>query len=192
MSFLNWAWFGKLPGAGDFSVFNLHPKVANALDDWICNLLQTGQTCHGQAWTEGYLSMPMLAFELGAQCLGPEQAHGAQGVWMPSVDSAGRSFPLMLLSWQHNIPPAGAVPAPANLAIMYAVCEKALVEDWSFSSFHSALAELRVEPIPLNVQAGFSFWGLLSADGHTTQNTQCKGLPTLSHFEQWMQLECKS
>ncbi|HEX4879938.1 MAG TPA: type VI secretion system-associated protein TagF [Limnobacter sp.] len=189
---LSWSWYGKLPGAGDFSVSNLHPAELDCLDNWISHILQTGQQRHSQAWHDAYMAMPMLGFALGASCLGTTQHAKAHGVWMPSVDSAGRAFPLMLFCWQNHACAAktrGADDAGELLASLYNTCVHALTQDWCFAHLQNALNGLGEPSVNTDVAPGISRWGWLRPDGTLQNALDCKGLPTLLHFEQWMRLE---
>jgi type VI secretion system protein ImpM len=86
------AWFGKLPGTGDFAQRRLSPEFVEVWDNW----LQTGLQ-HLRAerddWLAYYLEAPLWFFALGPQVIG---ANPWAGLLMPSVDSVGRYFPLTL------------------------------------------------------------------------------------------------
>ena len=86
------AWFGKLPGMGDFAQRRLAPEFLEVWDPW----LQTGLQ-HLRAeradWLAHYLEAPLWFFALGPHIVSP---HPWIGVLMPSVDSVGRYFPLTL------------------------------------------------------------------------------------------------
>ncbi|WP_413899040.1 type VI secretion system-associated protein TagF [Rhodoferax sp.] len=85
-------WFGKLPGMGDFAQRRLPEQFRAVWDSW----LQTGLfdlRNRQPDWVERYLAGPIWFFALGPQLAGPMPW---LGVMMPSVDSAGRYFPLTL------------------------------------------------------------------------------------------------
>ena len=85
-------WFGKLPGMGDFAQRRLPEQFRLVWDNW----LQTGlfELRNRQPdWVERYLEGPVWFFALGPRLAGP---NAWLGVMMPSVDSAGRYFPLTL------------------------------------------------------------------------------------------------
>ena len=85
-------WFGKLPGTGDFAQRRLSEHFRTVWDSW----LQTGLfdlRNRQPDWVDHYLAGPIWFFALGPQLAGPSPW---LGVMMPSVDSAGRYFPLTL------------------------------------------------------------------------------------------------
>ncbi|HEX4917255.1 MAG TPA: type VI secretion system-associated protein TagF [Limnobacter sp.] len=184
-----WSWYGKLPGAGDFSMYNIHPSALDCLDSWLSQTLHAGQQKHAQAWHAAYMSMPMLGFALGPQCLGVTQHAAGHGVWMPSVDSAGRAFPLILFCWQpleHTVPVADMSTLLSNL---HQVCAQALAQDWAFARLEIALQALDQATVPNPMRPGFSQWGCLQANGVLQHTVDCMGLPDLENFEHWMHLE---
>ncbi len=86
------AWFGKLPGMGDFGQRRLAPLFLDLWDTW----LQKGlQQLHAERedWVAHYLHAPLWFFALGEEVVSP---HPWIGVLMPCVDSVGRYFPLTL------------------------------------------------------------------------------------------------
>jgi type VI secretion system protein ImpM len=86
------AWFGKLPGMGDFAQRRLAPEFLELWDPW----LQTGLQhlrAEREDWLAHYLEAPVWFFALGPHIASP---HPWIGVLMPSVDSVGRYFPLTL------------------------------------------------------------------------------------------------
>ncbi|HEX4843726.1 MAG TPA: type VI secretion system-associated protein TagF [Limnobacter sp.] len=188
----HWSWYGKLPGAGDFSVFNLRPAELDCLDDWLSHTLHAGQTKHAHAWHAAYMAMPMLGFALGPQCLGNTQGTGAHGVWMPSIDSAGRAFPLILFGWhshEHPSPLRDVASATTLLSNLHQICAQALSEDWVFGRLEAALVHVNKATVCDDLPPGVSHWGCLQANGLLQHAVDCHGLPTLQNFEHWMGLE---
>jgi len=85
-------WFGKLPGMGDFAQRRLPEQFRSVWDSW----LQTGLfglRSRQPDWVERYLEGPVWFFALGPRLAG---VNPWLGVMMPSVDRAGRYFPLTL------------------------------------------------------------------------------------------------
>jgi type VI secretion system protein ImpM len=96
------AWFGKLPGMGDFAQRRLTPEFQVMWDSW----LQTGLLqlrAEREDWVAHYLQAPLWFFALGSQIA---SSNPWIGVLMPSVDSVGRYFPLTLAI--ELVPSAGA------------------------------------------------------------------------------------
>lgn len=86
------AWFGKLPGTGDFAQRRLSPDFVEVWDHWLQIGLQSLRA-ERDDWLAHYLEAPLWSFALGPQVIG---ANPWVGVLMPSVDSVGRYFPLTL------------------------------------------------------------------------------------------------
>ncbi len=83
--------FGKLPMRGDFVVRRLPPQFVRSWDAWLQQALVESQEQLSGQWVDIYLSSPLWRFGLSAGVCG-ESAW--IGVLMPSVDQAGRYFPL--------------------------------------------------------------------------------------------------
>ncbi len=86
------AWFGKLPGMGDFAQRRLSPYFVEVWDNWLQTGLQSLRT-ERDDWLAYYLEAPLWFFALGPNVIGPNPW---LGVLMPSVDAVGRYFPLTL------------------------------------------------------------------------------------------------
>lgn len=85
------AWlFGKLPTHGDFIARGLTPQARDSLDQWLSDEMSQGREQFGDSLGERFDGAPPLLF-----------AHCDAGVWeggtlCPSVDSAGRRYPLLV------------------------------------------------------------------------------------------------
>jgi type VI secretion system protein ImpM len=86
------AWFGKLPGMGDFAQRRLAPAFLELWDTWLQTGLQQLRA-EREDWVAHYLEAPLWFFALGPHIASPNPWIG---VLMPSVDSVGRYFPLTL------------------------------------------------------------------------------------------------
>ncbi|MFZ4480429.1 MAG: type VI secretion system-associated protein TagF [Rhodoferax sp.] len=89
------AWYGKLPGAGDFVSRRMPYALQQFWDRWCAagmELLKTGNPAVG--W-ELWRNTPKWAFLLPAQ---PGVPVGQFGVWAPSCDRVGRNFPILVSS----------------------------------------------------------------------------------------------
>jgi type VI secretion system protein ImpM len=85
--------YGKLPARGDFVARRLRRSFIDVWDEWLQEALLASQAELGEKWLELYLVSPVWRFALGTGCCGPATICG---ILMPSVDSVGRYFPLML------------------------------------------------------------------------------------------------
>jgi type VI secretion system protein ImpM len=86
------AWFGKLPGLGDFAQRRMEPGFLEVWDRWLQHGLQH-MRAQRDDWLAHYLQAPLWCFALGQDVAGDKPWIG---VLMPSVDSVGRYFPLTL------------------------------------------------------------------------------------------------
>lgn len=85
--------FGKLPARGDFVRSGLPRDFADPWDAWIAAAIAGSRASMGDDWLPAFLEAPVWRFALPAGLCG-ERA--ALGVMLPSVDRAGRYFPLTL------------------------------------------------------------------------------------------------
>jgi type VI secretion system protein ImpM len=85
--------FGKLRGNGDFVTRRLPACFVEPWDAMLQAALLASRAARGPAWLDAYLTAPLWRFALGGGVLGES---GWAGVLMPSVDSAGRHFPLTI------------------------------------------------------------------------------------------------
>ena len=83
--------YGKLPARGDFVRAGLPRSFTDPWDDWLRSAIAGSRTSMGEAWLPAYLESPVWRFALPAGSCGPAPAIG---LMLPSVDKAGRYFPL--------------------------------------------------------------------------------------------------
>ncbi len=113
--------FGKIPARGDFVRAGLPRSFTDPWDAWLEVVIAGSRELLGPRWLPAWMEAPIWHFALPAGQCGPAPV---LGVWMPSVDAAGRHFPLTLAC-------VGAQPADreAWLAAAEAVGLRALQED---------------------------------------------------------------
>jgi type VI secretion system protein ImpM len=85
--------YGKLRANGDFVTRRLPACFVEPWDAMLQAGLLASRAARGRAWLDAYLTAPLWCFALGSGVLGQ---NGWAGVLMPSVDSAGRHFPLTI------------------------------------------------------------------------------------------------
>jgi type VI secretion system protein ImpM len=85
--------YGKLPARGDFVRAGLPRDFVDAWDRWWQSMIPASRGILGEAWVPAWLEAPIWRFALSAGLCGPGSVIG---VWMPSVDRAGRYFPLTI------------------------------------------------------------------------------------------------
>jgi type VI secretion system protein ImpM len=83
--------YGKLPARGDFVREGLPRDFVEAWDAWWQRGLANTQQRPPDEWRDAWLEAPVWRFLLPPGLCG---ANGVLGLWMPSVDKAGRYFPL--------------------------------------------------------------------------------------------------
>lgn len=83
--------YGKLPARGDFVRAGLPRSFTDPWDDWLRVAIAGSRTKMGDDWLPAYLESPVWRF-----CLPPGLCGSlpAVGLMLPSVDKAGRYFPL--------------------------------------------------------------------------------------------------
>lgn len=85
--------YGKVPQLGDFVSRHLPRSFLDPLDEWLQGAIACSREQLGEGWLEVYLGSPVWRFATSQGLLG-EPAWA--GVMIPSVDSVGRYFPLLL------------------------------------------------------------------------------------------------
>lgn len=84
---------GKLPARGDFVARGLPRGFAEPWDAWLAEAITGSRAILGEAWLPAWMEAPIWRFALPAGQCGPD---AAAGVILPSVDRAGRHWPLTL------------------------------------------------------------------------------------------------
>lgn len=85
--------FGKLPARGDFVRSGLPRDFVEPWDAWWQHVIAGSRERLGEAWPDAWLQAPIWRFGLPPGLCG---AAAVLGLWMPSVDRAGRYFPLTI------------------------------------------------------------------------------------------------
>jgi type VI secretion system protein ImpM len=85
--------YGKLPSRGDFLRHGLPRSFVDPWDDWWQSAITGSLAALGEAWVPAWMEAPVWRFAIPAGQCGPG---AVLGLWMPSVDRAGRHFPLTL------------------------------------------------------------------------------------------------
>jgi len=85
--------WGKIPARGDFVRAGLPAGFIAAWDGWLQNVILESRGFLGEDWLAAWLEAPVWRFALEPGVCG---ADAVLGLWMPSVDRAGRHYPLTL------------------------------------------------------------------------------------------------
>jgi type VI secretion system protein ImpM len=144
--------YGKLPAAGDFVTRALPAHFVAAWDDWLQRSLVASRAALGDRWTAIYVESPIWRFALQPQVCGSQ---AWAGVLMPSVDRAGRYFPLTLAA---PIPPAAsALLTVAAAEHWFTQIERialaALEPDNTLEAVEAQLAQQPLAPVPAGAEA---------------------------------------
>ncbi len=119
--------YGKLPARGDFVRAGLPRDFTDRWDDWLQSVIASSRALMGESWLPAFLEAPVWRFSLPpGQC--GERA--ALGLMLPSVDKAGRYFPLTFVALlATGVPGANSGPASAWLDQCEAAGRAALEHD---------------------------------------------------------------
>jgi len=83
--------YGKLPARGDFVRVGLPRDFTDPWDEWLQTVLAGSREMMGEFWLPAFLEAPVWRFALPARMCG---SRAVLGLMLPSVDHAGRYFPL--------------------------------------------------------------------------------------------------
>ena len=94
--------YGKLPARGDFVRAGLPRDFIDPWDGWLQSVMAGSRALMGDAWLPAFLEAPVWRFTLPPGMCG---AQAAFGLMLPSVDRAGRYFPLTFAVLSHAASP---------------------------------------------------------------------------------------
>jgi type VI secretion system protein ImpM len=83
--------YGKLPARGDFVRGGLPRDFTDRWDAWLAPAIAGSREHMGEDWLPAFLEAPVWRFALSTGLCG---VRAALGLMLPSVDRAGRYFPL--------------------------------------------------------------------------------------------------
>lgn len=95
--------FGKLSSKPDYIAIEAPQSFLSVFEPWLQACVSTSHQHLGGAWRQAFLAAPIWRFWLGSEICGST----ILGAFMPSIDEAGKYFPLVLF--------AGAAPGMAIL-----------------------------------------------------------------------------
>ncbi|WP_455174637.1 type VI secretion system-associated protein TagF [Azospirillum largimobile] len=176
--------FGKLPARGDFLLRGLPRSFADPWHDWLLDGLQASRAALGEGWMDRYLNAPIWRFTLEAGVCGPQ---AAAGVMMPSVDKAGRQFPLALVAL--FAPGQTAAGAETNAAWFEAAEELALsvlTHTLDVEAFVGSVAALSVPHLADAAPSAGARWWTLGGEGVAEQGFTSAGLPPAASFTDFL------
>jgi type VI secretion system protein ImpM len=113
--------YGKLPSRGDFVRENLPRDFTDAWDTWWQRGLASTQQRFGDGWSASWLEAPVWRFVLPPGLCG---RNGVLGLWLPSVDRAGRYSPLTIAA----VASADWAPYAGTMTSFLAAAEQAALD----------------------------------------------------------------
>ena len=111
--------FGKLPARGDFVSQHLPTSFIRPWDSWLAGAVGASQTALGADWRAMWLEAPVWRFALAPGLCGTS---AVLGLMLPSVDRAGRYYPLTFAAL---FPADAAVAVPGGDGDWLDRCEEA-------------------------------------------------------------------
>ena len=140
---------GKLPARGDFVGRGLTRSFTAPLDAWLSDALTGSRAILGSAWLAAFLEAPIWRFALPPGQCGPD---AAVGLLLPSVDRAGRYFPLSFAA----LGPLDPAAAASWLDICEGLGRAALERDATPEVLEAGLAA--ASPPPAGAPASVGIW----------------------------------
>ena len=143
------SWYGKLPSTGDFVSRRLDAVQLASLDAWLASLMQNLQQRRSDDWLPAYLASPSWRFLWMPEALPlPWQGRAWVGVLMPSVDRAGRYYPLLMLHALDTMPWHASEREAlwSWLQQLDDIAAGALHDDWTIDALETSLAALGEPP----------------------------------------------
>ncbi len=153
--------FGKLPSRGDFLRAGLPRSFVDPWDAWLQRVIAGSKARLGEEWLPIWMEAPLWRFALPGGVCGPDPV---LGVWMPSVDRAGRHFPLTVAQVLTQADATTLMDrAPTWLAVAEEAGLAALQEDLAPESLSQRLAAPHFgDPLDVpdmaTVSDGYALW----------------------------------
>jgi type VI secretion system protein ImpM len=136
-------WFGKIACLGDFASRRLDAATRDVWDQWLSRRMVAVRERDGAAWLEKYLRAPIRYWLQSPASQGPHDgARWHAGTLMPSVDSAGRYFPLVVVQALAHTPGDldDWVELEARLSLFAQASLATLADTAPIEAFDAALA----------------------------------------------------
>ncbi len=173
--------FGKLPARGDFVRTGLSRDFTDPWDAWLSAVMAATRTEAGDTWLPAFLEAPVWRFLLPAGLCGPR---AAIGLMIPSVDRAGRYYPLTFAALTDH---PGILINPAADAWLDR-CEEAGREALELDTTPDEIAEtIGVPNLAATIQqCSVSEWWTEGSPRVHPVRVQYDGLPDASHYAEML------
>ena len=172
--------YGKIPARGDFLRAGLPRSFTDPWDEWLQSAIPASRDALGEAWLGCWMEAPIWRFCLPDGGCGPD---GVLGLWMPSVDRAGRHFPLAFALICPGAAPdvlaaAGTPWLDAAEAIGLDAIENATAPD----TLSARLDALAAPAAPATAAAPAALWWTAGAPQVAAASLRLPGLPDPGQF----------
>ena len=128
--------FGKIPDRGDFISIGLPRSLTDSLEAWVKEGFTHANTQIG--WEDEYFSSPIWQFSSAPKFW---DARAWTGIIMPSVDSFGRKFPLIMAA------PISVASRDWISLIIESAVQVLSVETFNFDAWRHSLLSLSANPV---------------------------------------------
>jgi type VI secretion system protein ImpM len=149
-------------------------------DAWLQNGIAASRTSLGEDWLAAWMEAPVWRFALPAGLCGSD---AVLGLWMPSVDRAGRHFPLTLAVL---VPEASAEALASDGAEWLGTAEQAGLDALEAMLTPEQLTErIGAAPPPAvaaQTEHGFSLWWSEGSPFVSPAHLRITGLPEAAQF----------
>ncbi|VFU09574.1 type VI secretion system-associated protein TagF [Methylocella tundrae] len=135
---------GKIASKPDYVAIEARGGLLPVLEPWLHAAVSSSRQRLGDAWRGAFLAAPIWRFWLGSEICGET----ILGALTPSIDSAGRYFPLVVFA---GPPPGVAIPPPefADNEVWFRAAEALLLSTLAPGAlFDEALTALEGLPEP--------------------------------------------
>lgn len=116
------AWFGKLPGLGDFVGRRMPHAFGSDWDHWLRSGLEQLRNESPDQWEQRFVQSPLWFFVAPALVTGKPTC----GVVAPSMDRVGRYYPITILAMADEVD--GVFASDADLALFFAAARAAVID----------------------------------------------------------------
>ena len=178
--------YGKIPGRGDFVQAGLPRAFVDPWDAWMQRMILASRAVLGEGWLPAWLEAPVWRFALSPGVCGPGSV---LGLWMPSVDSVGRYFPLTLAAVAPDLEASALMREGGGfLAAAEDAGRDALVNDLPPEALMARLADAIATPPagaasdPVLCPAGGGLWWTEGAPLVSAERFASAGLPDENTF----------
>ncbi|MDO9708751.1 type VI secretion system-associated protein TagF [Paracraurococcus lichenis] len=169
---------GKLPARGDFVARGLPRSFREPWDAWAAAVMPASRAVLGETWLPAWLEAPVWRFALPPGLCGPM---AATGVWLPSVDRAGRHWPLAIAAVLPGLAAAPAAEA-AWLDALEAAGVAAVTEDVAPDALAARLAPLAGEAPRACLEGMTGAWWTAGAPRVAPRRFGAAALPEVAAF----------